>query len=69
MAICYNPALFRDKPLGAPASVKMVHYCMMEDERQNKYWTWYNFYTILNLHIWLWGIYCTATLELWLKDI
>ena len=23
--MCYNPALIRDKPLGAPASVKQVY--------------------------------------------
>ena len=25
MAMCYNPALVLDKPLGAPASVKLVY--------------------------------------------
>ena len=25
LAMCYNPALVRDKPLGAPASVKPVY--------------------------------------------
>ena len=25
MGMCYNPALVRDKPLGAPASVKLVY--------------------------------------------
>ena len=28
MAMCYNPALVCDKPLGAPASVKRVYYIM-----------------------------------------
>ena len=26
MSMCYNPALVRDKPLGAPTSVKLVIY-------------------------------------------
>ena len=26
LAMCYNPALVRDKPLGAPASVKQVYW-------------------------------------------
>ena len=31
MGMCYNPALVRDKPLGAPASVKRVYYVFMQD--------------------------------------
>ena len=32
--MCYNPALVRDKPLGAPASVKLVYYMFHVD----RYW-------------------------------
>ena len=28
LAMCYNPGLVRDKPLGAPASVKLIYYVL-----------------------------------------
>ena len=32
LAMCHNPAPVRDKPLGAPASVKLVYYIIVHDE-------------------------------------
>ena len=29
LAMCYNPALVRDKALGAPASVKLVYHAAL----------------------------------------
>ena len=32
LARCHNPALVRDKPLGVPASVKLVYWYWLQDE-------------------------------------
>ena len=36
LAMCHNPALVRDKPLGVPASVNLVYYLFIPKLQ------WYN---------------------------